>query len=98
MLEHPFLFSCSFNWLEHSQLRKIQLCQVYQGEVRLCHFYCNLKWFATNYKREENSASRGNGDLVCLLCFFFFVWMPAVPVKILLLDFFESICDAEIHR
>lgn len=66
LLEHPFLFSHSFTWPERSQLRKTQLCQVYQGEMR--PFCCNLKLFATIYKaREENSASRGNGDLVCLL-------------------------------
>lgn len=110
LLEHSFLFSCSFIWLEHSQLRKTQPCQVYHGEIRPCPFCCNLKWFATNHKaREENSASRSSGDLVCLLGFFFNLSascasqalthnQSSVPVKILLLDFFESTWEAEIHR
>lgn len=109
LLEHPFLFSCSFIWLEHSQLRKTQPCQVYRGEIRPCPFCCNLKLFATNHKaREENSASRGNDDLVCLLWVFYLSASCAsealthnqlsVPVKILLLHFFESTWEAEIHR
>lgn len=108
MLEQPFFFSCSFIWLDHSQMRKTQLCEVYQGQIRPCLFCYNLKLFARNYQaREEHSASRGNGDLVRLLWLFCLSASCAsqalthnqlsVPVKILLLDFFESTCEAKIH-
>lgn len=68
LLEHPFLFYYSITWPECSQLRKTQLCQVYQGEIRPRPLCCSLKFFARVYKaREESSASRGNGDLICRL-------------------------------
>lgn len=102
-----FLISCSFIWLDHSQLRKTQLCQVYQGEIRPCPFCCNLKLFATNYKAREEQ--RVQAVVMVVLCVFsgFFCWSAScagqalthnqlsVPVKILLLDFFGSTCEAE---
>lgn len=66
LLEHPFSFSYSSAWPERSQLRKTQLCQVYQGEIRPCPSCCNLNCLPQFIKPERKTVQAGVMVISCV--------------------------------